>query len=90
MSSKVSNEPVDSLQDNMIMDIGDSMITGMAAHFLVSWAFSKNPSFKNVLSLGNVKDGLKYGVAVGAYKRLGRPAINQIMNRGGLGDMMKL
>ena len=88
--SKATNEPADSLQDNMIHDIGDSMLTGMAAHMLVSWAFSKNPSFKNVLSLSNVKDGLKYGVAVGAYKRLGRPAINQIMNRGGLGDMMKL
>ena len=85
-----TNEPVDSLQDNMIMDIGDSMITGMAAHFLVSYAFGKNPSFKNVLSLGNLKDSLKYGVAVGAYRRIARPGINQIMNRGGLSDMMKL
>ena len=41
MSSKANNEPADSLQDNMIHDIGDSMLTGMAAHMLISYAVSR-------------------------------------------------
>ena len=83
-------EPVDSLNDNVVGDVIDSMLTGIAAHFIVSYMFGKNPSIKNIISTNNLKDGLKMGVGVAAYKRVGRPAVNMMMGRSGLQDMIKL
>jgi len=88
---KTQIEPSESITDNLTHDIIDSMITGVAATLLVNYMFGKSPSFKNVLSKNTLVDGMKNGAAVATYRRIGRPAINQIMNRTpGLDGMMKL
>lgn len=88
---KTQIEPAESLTDNMVHDVVDSMITGIAATLVVNYMFGKSPSLKNVLSKNTLVDGMKNGVAIGAYRRLGRPMMNQVMTRTpGLGDMMKL
>jgi len=84
-------EPSESLTDNLTHDVVDSIITGIAATLLVNYMFSKSPSFKNVLSKNTLIDGMKHGAAIATYRRIGRPALNQVMNRTpGLSDMMKL
>jgi len=88
---KTQIEPSESLTDNLTHDIVDSIITGVAATLAVQYFFGRNPSFKNVLSKNVLVDGMKMGVGIGAYRRLGRPAINTIMNRTpGLDGIMKL
>ena len=83
-------EPSDTLLDNLPMDIMDSMITGIASQLIVSYMFGKSPSFKNIISKNNLVDGVKMGAAIGAYRRIGRPAVSMMMNRSGLGEMVKL
>jgi len=89
MSNK-NPEPAQSLTDNMGGDIIDSMLTGMAAHLIVQMMFGKSPTIKNVLSMNTLKDSAKYGAAVGIYRRVGSPMINNIMNRSSMGNLMKL
>jgi len=84
------NSPAESLNDNMFHDIADSLITGIAAQMIVSYMFGKNPSVKNIISTNNLKEGVKLGGAIGAYRRIGRPALNMMMNRSGLENMVKL
>tara|TARA_R110002012_G_scaffold236204_3_gene409914 strand:+ start:101 stop:373 length:273 start_codon:yes stop_codon:yes gene_type:complete len=88
---KTNIEPAESLVDNLSHDLIDSMITGIAAQFILSYAFGKSPSIKNIINKNTLIDGVKNGTAIAAYRRLGRPMINQIMNRTPmLSDLPKL
>lgn len=83
-------EPAESLTDNIVGDVMDSLITGIAAQLIVSYVFGKNPSIKNIISTNNLKDGAKVGLGIAAYRRVGRQGLNMVMNRSGLQDMIKL
>jgi len=86
----MSSEPVDQLNDNVIGDLTDSMATGIFAHLLMSVLFNKNPSIKSVLSMENLKTGVKTGGAVALYRRVGRPMLNKAMNGAGMGEVLRL
>lgn len=91
MQNSKEVQPADSITDNLTHDLIDSFITGIAAQFIVNYAFGKSPSFKNVLNKNTLIDGTKNGAAIATFRRIGRPALNQMMNRTpGLGDIMKL
>ena len=52
--------------------------------------FGKSPTIKNVVSMNTLKDGMKLGSAIGVYRRIGSPMINNVMARSGMGNLMKL
>jgi len=83
-------EPAESLTDNLVGDIVDSLLTGVGANLLVSLLFGKSPSFKNIMNLDMLKDGVKLGGAIGVYRRVARPMVNNVMNRSGMESLMKI
>ena len=83
-------EPSESITDNLTGDILDSMITGVAANLIVKLIFGKSPTFKNILNKELITDGAKLGVAIGSYRRIGRPMINNMMSRSNLSGMLAL
>ena len=83
-------EPSESITDNITSDILDSMITGVAANLIVKLIFGKSPTLKNVLNKDLIMDGAKLGVAIGAYRRVGRPLVHNVMNRSNLGGVLAL
>ena len=90
MSQNTELSPVDAATDNISGDILDSMMSGVAAHMIVSVLMGKSPSVKNVLTTDSIKTGIKYGAGVALYRRVGRPMLNNAMERGGVGNMYKL
>ena len=83
-------EPSESITDNLTGDLIDSMITGVAANLIVKLIFGKSPTLKNVLNKELITDGAKLGISIGAYRRVGRPLINNMMNRSNMGEMLAL
>jgi len=86
----MSSEPTDQLSDNIVGDLTDSVATGIFAHLIMSVVFGKNPSVKSVLSMENLKTGVKMGGAVALYRRLGRPMVAKAMNGAGMSDALRL
>ena len=86
----MSSQPTDSLSDNLPGDLVDGMATGIFSHLLMSVLFNKNPSFKNIISMENLKTGVKMGGAVCLYRRVGRPMVAKAMNAAGAENALRL
>ena len=89
MAPNTQIEPAESLSDNMMGDLIDSFTTGVLATIIVNLAFGKGFNYKNLMKKDIYMDGAKNGAAIALYRRIGRPVINNMMERGGL-DQIKL
>ena len=89
MAPNTQLEPAESLSDNMMADLIDSFTTGVLATIIVNFAFGKGFNYKNLMKKDIYMDGAKNGAAIALYRRIGRPMINNMMERGGL-DQIKL
>lgn len=85
-----NTEPTDTLQDNIIGDMVDSLSTGIFAHVIVSLLFGKNISIKNIMKLDTLKEGAKYGAGVALFRRVGRPMLQKGMDASGMKDSFTL
>ena len=86
----MASQPKDELTDNIVGDITDALFTGVFSSIIMKVLFGKNVSMKSMMSLETLKEGAKMGGAVALYRRVGRPAVNTIMNRSGMENMIKL
>ena len=89
MAPNTQIEPAEALSDNIMGDLIDSFTTGVLATIIVNFAFGKGFSYKNLMKKDIYLDGAKNGAAIALYRRVGRPIINNAMERGGL-DQIKL
>tara|TARA_R110000782_G_scaffold65075_3_gene132574 strand:- start:101 stop:340 length:240 start_codon:yes stop_codon:yes gene_type:complete len=72
------------LNENLLGEAVDSMISGMFAVVLLQVMFGKSMSLKGIASLNTVKEGLKLGSAQMVYRQVGRPIVNNALARGGV------
>ena len=86
----MSSQPTDELSDNIIGDITDALMTGIFSSILMKAMFGKNISMKSMLTVDTLMEGAKMGGAVALYRRLGRPVVNNLMNRSGLENVIKV
>tara|TARA_R110002153_G_scaffold79214_4_gene202251 strand:+ start:2751 stop:3023 length:273 start_codon:yes stop_codon:yes gene_type:complete len=88
---KTNIEPSESLVDNLSHDLIDSMVTGIFSQVILSYAFGRSPSIKNIINKNTLIDGVKLGASIATYRRIGRPIIGQMLNRTPiLSDLPKL
>ena len=80
----MSAQPVDSISDNIVGDIQDSLFTGMFSYVLVKALTGKNPSISGILNMNTLKEGAMMGGGVAMYRRAVRPVVNGMLKSQGL------
>ena len=90
MSNKQDESLMPNISDNMLGDVVDSLSTGFFATIIMKLLFEKNMSVKNMFNTNTLKDGLKMGGCVAAYRRVGRPIVNAGIKRAGFDDAIKI
>ena len=86
----MSSQPTDELSDNIVGDLTDSFATGLFSYIMTQVLLGKNPSFKSIVSMDTLKNGATAGAGIALYRRVGRPILNNAMERGGLGNSIAL
>ena len=75
----MSSQPTDSISDNIVGDIQDSLFTGMFSYILVKIMTGKNPSISGILNMNTLKEGVMAGGGVAVYRRALRPVLNGML-----------
>ena len=86
----MSSQPTDELSDNIVGDLTDSMATGIFSYIITQIVLGKNPSFKSIVNMDTLKNGATAGAGIALYRRIGRPILNNALERGGLGNSIAL
>lgn len=86
----MASQPVDQISDNIVGDITDAMMTGLFSHILVKVLMGKNPSIQSILNMETLKQGATAGAGIALYRRVGRPVINNMMEKSGMGNSITL
>jgi len=77
-------EPADTLNDNILMDMTDSLITGAFSYLIVRVLSGKSASFKSIVNMNTAKEMVMSGGGVAVYRRAVRPMLNGALKQGGL------
>ena len=80
----MSAQPVDSISDNIVGDIQDSLFTGLFSYILVKALTGKNPSISGILNMNTLKEGVMAGGGIAIYRRAIRPVVSGMLKSQGL------
>jgi len=77
-------EPADTLNDNILMDMTDSLITGAFSYLIVRVLSGKSVTFKSIVNMNTAKEAVMAGGGVAVYRRAVRPMLNGALKQSGL------
>jgi len=78
------SEPVDSISDNIVGDLTDSLITGAFSYLIVKIMTGKNLNFKSIVNMNTAKEAVISGGGVAVFRRVLRPMLNSGLKNSGL------